>query len=191
MSLTGIKRQEMSGLVALGIKKSAIEPGKHRIEPRHLYYFTKKTTFVNLKCTKKKEHKSKNHHNYQSKASRKLSFFHFLKKKFKHVFKKFLLTAVVSRQFPVLFPGVLSSSLVLIRSWRKKLSATEQQQKQTMHRSAWLPPPPPPHRAKAHQGKSEAQKTKINACAEHLSGQGNKKGKHTGISKKKTLPLRT
>ena len=57
---------------------------------------------------------------------------------------------------------------------KRKLNTTEHQQKKTMHKSAWSPPP---HRAKAHQGKSKAQKKpKLNACAEHLRGQGEQNG---------------
>ena len=53
-----------------------------------------------------------------------------------------------------------------------------------MHKSAWSPT----YQAKAHQGKSKAQKkTKPNACAEHLRGQGEQKGEKTGTVRKSPL----
>ena len=56
---------------------------------------------------------------------------------------------------------------------KRKLNTTEQQQKKPCTKVH----DHPPHRAKAHQGKSKAQKKpKPNDCAEHLRGQGEQNG---------------
>ena len=70
---------------------------------------------------------------------------------------------------------------IQVSSRRPRLSSDPEEEK-TEHNTTAAKKPctkvhgQPPHRAKAHQGKSKAQKPKLNACAEHLRGQGEQKG---------------
>ena len=53
-----------------------------------------------------------------------------------------------------------------------------------MHKSAWSPPTP----SQSTPGQKQSpKKTKPNACAEHLRGQGKQKGEKTGTVRKSPL----